>query len=154
MQAHERLAGADRVAVLDEPLDDRAAERANPDIAGRPQLVKGNRQLLFGGMGRLTEGSVVNIKNKSHSVTAEVDVPASGAEGVIVAERVREAFEASGIVSEQGPVDTTVSIGVAARLPGDAEGADIDRLLVAADRALYAAKAQGRDRVVRADTLA
>ena len=37
------------------PLDDRFAERANPDIAGRPQLVKGNRQLLFGGMGRLTE---------------------------------------------------------------------------------------------------
>jgi arylsulfatase A-like enzyme len=70
------------------PLDDRAAERANPDMAGRPQLVKGNRQLLFGGMGRLTEGSVVNIKNKSHAVTAELEVPESGAEGVIVAQGV------------------------------------------------------------------
>ena len=39
------------------PLDDRFAERANPDIAGRPQLTKGNRQLLFGGMGRLSESS-------------------------------------------------------------------------------------------------
>jgi hypothetical protein len=68
------------------PLDDRAAERANPDMAGRPQLVRGNRQLLFGGMGRLTEGSVVNIKNKSHAVTAELEVPESGAEGVIVAQ--------------------------------------------------------------------
>ena len=68
------------------PLDDRAAERANPDMAGRPQLVKGNRQLLFGGMGRLTEGSVVNIKNKSHAVTAEIEVPESGADGVIVAQ--------------------------------------------------------------------
>ncbi len=67
------------------PLDDRFAERANPDIAGRPQLVKGTRQILFGGMGRLTESSVVNTKNKSHAVTAEVVVPASGAEGVIVA---------------------------------------------------------------------
>ena len=67
------------------PLDDRFAERANPDIAGRPQLIKGTRQLLFGGMGRLTESSVVNTKNKSHSVTAEVVVPQSGAEGVIVA---------------------------------------------------------------------
>jgi arylsulfatase len=67
------------------PLDDRFAERANPDIAGRPQLVKGSRQLLFGGMGRLTEGSVVNTKNKSHALTAEVVVPPSGAEGVIVA---------------------------------------------------------------------
>jgi arylsulfatase A-like enzyme len=68
------------------PLDDRMAERANPDIAGRPQLIVGNRQLLFGGMGRLTEGSIVNIKNKSHAVTAEVIVPESGAEGVIVAQ--------------------------------------------------------------------
>jgi hypothetical protein len=55
-------------------------------MAGRPQLVKGNRQLLFGGMGRLTEGSVLNIKNKSHAVTAELDAPQSGAEGVIVAQ--------------------------------------------------------------------
>ena len=68
------------------PLDDRFAERANPDIAGRPQLIVGNRQLLFGGMGRLTEGSIINIKNKSHAVTAEVIVPESGAEGVIVAQ--------------------------------------------------------------------
>ena len=68
------------------PLDDRFAERANPDIAGRPQLTKGNRQLLFGGMGRLSEGSIINIKNKSHAVTAEVVVPRSGAEGVIVAQ--------------------------------------------------------------------
>ena len=67
------------------PLDDRFAERANPDIAGRPQLIKGNRQLLFGGMGRLTESSIINIKNKSHAVTAEVVVPPSGAEGVIIA---------------------------------------------------------------------
>ena len=68
------------------PLDDRMAERANPDLAGRPQLIRGSRQLLFGGMGRLTEGSIINIKNKSHAVTAEVLVPASGAEGVIVAQ--------------------------------------------------------------------
>jgi arylsulfatase len=68
------------------PLDDRRVERLNPDLAGRPQLVTGNSQLLFGGMGRLTEGSVINVKNKSHSVTAEVEVPAAGAEGVIVAQ--------------------------------------------------------------------
>src|SRR6266496_2880181 len=68
------------------PLDDRFAERANPDLAGRPQLIKGNRQLLFGGMGRLTESSIVNMKNKSHAVTAEVVVPQSGAEGVIIAQ--------------------------------------------------------------------
>src|SRR5262249_2912538 len=67
------------------PIDDRFAERANPDVAGRPQLVRGNRQLLFGGMGRLTEASVVQYKNKSHAVTAEIVVPEKDAEGVIVA---------------------------------------------------------------------
>jgi hypothetical protein len=37
-------------------------------------------------MGRLTENSVVNIKNKSHAVTAEIVVPQSGARGVIIAQ--------------------------------------------------------------------
>jgi arylsulfatase len=68
------------------PLDDRGAERFNPDLAGRPVLIRGDSQILFGGMGRLSENSVVSIKNKSHSVTAELDVPASGAEGVIIAQ--------------------------------------------------------------------
>jgi arylsulfatase A-like enzyme len=68
------------------PLDDQVAERMNPDTAGRPVLIKGKTQILFGGMGRLSENSVVSIKNKSHSVTAGVDVPASGAEGVIIAQ--------------------------------------------------------------------
>ena len=66
------------------PLDDRAAERLNAETAGRPMLIKGNSQILFGSMGRLSENSVVNIKNKSHSVTAEIVVPPAGAEGVIV----------------------------------------------------------------------
>jgi arylsulfatase len=68
------------------PLDDRRAERFNSDLAGRPQLVRGNRQLLFGGMKRLSENSIVVLKNKSHAVTAEVVVPADGAEGVIAAQ--------------------------------------------------------------------
>jgi arylsulfatase len=68
------------------PLDDRRIERFNPDIAGRPTLIRGNSQILFGKMGRLTESSVVNIKNKSHAITAELEVPESGANGVIVAQ--------------------------------------------------------------------
>jgi arylsulfatase len=66
------------------PLDDRRIERFNADMAGRPQLVKGNSQLLFGGMGRLSENSVLVMKNKSFSITAEVEVPSKGAEGVII----------------------------------------------------------------------
>jgi arylsulfatase A-like enzyme len=68
------------------PLDDRRVERFNADLVGRPQLIRGNRQLLFGGMGRLSENSVVALKNKSHAVTALVDVPDEGARGVIVAQ--------------------------------------------------------------------
>src|SRR5271156_1828289 len=68
------------------PLDDRGAERLNSDLAGRPVLIKGNSQILFGSMGRLSENSVLNLKNKSHSVTAEIVVPTTGAEGVIVAQ--------------------------------------------------------------------
>jgi arylsulfatase len=68
------------------PLDDRRAERFNADLAGRPQLVKGNRQLLFGGMKRLSENSVVVMKNKSYAVTADIVVPKEGAKGVIVAQ--------------------------------------------------------------------
>jgi arylsulfatase len=78
------LMEATKYSVL--PLDDRRVERFNPDLAGRPALIKGSTQLLFGGMGRLTENSVVNIKNKSHSVTAEILVPDTGAEGVIIAQ--------------------------------------------------------------------
>jgi arylsulfatase A-like enzyme len=68
------------------PLDDRRVERFNSDLAGRPVLIRGNSQLLFAGMGRLTENSVLNIKNKSHSVTAQLQVPEGGAEGVILAQ--------------------------------------------------------------------
>ena len=64
------LIEATRYNVL--PLDDRVAERINPDPAGRPVLIRGNTQILFGGMGRLSENSVVSVKNKSHSVTAEI----------------------------------------------------------------------------------
>jgi len=68
------------------PIDDRRAERMMAELAGRPQLIKGNSQVLFGGMGRLTETSVLNIKNKSYSITAEIEVPKSGANGVIIAQ--------------------------------------------------------------------
>jgi arylsulfatase len=55
-------------------------------MAGRPTLIHGDSQLFFAGMGRLSENSVVSIKNKSFSVTAELDVPESGVEGVIIAQ--------------------------------------------------------------------
>ena len=76
-------------------------------------------------------------------------LPCSLEEGVVVAERVREAFEGSGIVDETGPVDTTVSIGVA----GGPAGTELEVLLAAADTALYQAKRGGRNRVEAAEEL-
>jgi arylsulfatase A-like enzyme len=68
------------------PLDDRRIERISSELAGRPQLVRGASQLLFGGMGRLNENTVVAVKNKSHAVTAQIVVPDEGAQGVIVSQ--------------------------------------------------------------------
>jgi arylsulfatase A-like enzyme len=88
----EKLAELQRLFLIEAakynvlPLDDRRFERFNPDLAGRPTLVKGTSQLLFGRMGRLTENSVVAIKNKSHAITAEVVVPEGGASGVILSQ--------------------------------------------------------------------
>jgi diguanylate cyclase (GGDEF)-like protein len=76
-------------------------------------------------------------------------LPCSLEEAVIAAERVREAFESSGIVDETGPVDTTVSIGVA----GGPAGTELEVLLAAADTALYQAKRGGRNRVEAAEEL-
>ena len=88
----ERLAELQRLFLIEAtrynvlPLDDRRFERFNPDLAGRPQLIRGTSQLLFGGMGRLSENSILPLKNKSHAITAAIEVPEGGADGVIVAQ--------------------------------------------------------------------
>jgi arylsulfatase A-like enzyme len=68
------------------PLDDRSVERFNADIAGRPQIMTGTTQTFFSGMAHLSENSVLSMKNKSYSVTAEIEVPDSGVDGVIIAQ--------------------------------------------------------------------
>ena len=62
------------------PLDDRYNERINPELAGRPDYIAGNEQTLFPGMKRLTETSVLNIKNKSFQITA-ASCPRAGRTG-------------------------------------------------------------------------
>ncbi len=67
------LIEATRYNVL--PMDDRGAERFNADLAGRPLLVRGTAQVLAKGMGDLNENGIINVKNKSHSVTAQLVIP-------------------------------------------------------------------------------
>jgi len=69
------------------PLDDRRYERFNPAIAGRPDLPSGRTSMTFyPGMTHLMEMTVLNVKNRSHTVTAEVEIPEGGAKGVILAQ--------------------------------------------------------------------
>ena len=68
------------------PIDDRKMVKFNAEIAGRPELIRGNTQMLYSGMRGLGENLVLNVKNKSHAITAQVVVPKDGAKGVILAQ--------------------------------------------------------------------
>lgn len=76
------LIEATRYNVL--PLDDRTFDRVLPGLSGKPRLVPGNRQVLLPGMQALLEMHIVNCRNRSWSLTAQVDVPDGGARGVIL----------------------------------------------------------------------
>jgi arylsulfatase len=66
------------------PIDDRSIERFDPVIAGRPDLMNGRTKLtLYEGAKGMPENAFINTRNTSHTITAEVDVPAN-ANGVIV----------------------------------------------------------------------
>jgi arylsulfatase len=78
------LAEARKYLVL--PLDDRAVERLSPELAGRPTIAKGARQVFYPGMKRISEMSVLNVKNKSFQVTAQIRMPEGTAQGTIVAQ--------------------------------------------------------------------
>jgi len=69
------------------PLDDRVFERFNASIAGRPDLMGDRTSLtVYPGMTHMTENAFINVKNKSHTITAEVEIPEGGADGVILAQ--------------------------------------------------------------------
>jgi arylsulfatase len=68
------------------PLDDRAVERLVPEMAGRPPTITGTRQIFYPGMRRISEASVLTIKNRSFQVTAQVVIPDGGASGTLVAQ--------------------------------------------------------------------
>jgi arylsulfatase len=72
------------------PLDDRRSERAIPSMAGRPDLLAGRTsQTLYPGMTHMNENTVLDIKNRSHVVTAEITVPDAKASGAIIAQGSR-----------------------------------------------------------------
>ncbi len=72
------------------PIDDRTLERVNPALAGRPDLMAGRTSLtVYEGMHGMSENVFINIKNRSHTITAEVVIPNGGADGVILSQAGR-----------------------------------------------------------------
>ena len=69
------------------PIDDRVVERVNAKLAGRPDLMGDRSSLtLHAGMKGMSENVFINIKNRSLTITADVDSPQGGANGVILAQ--------------------------------------------------------------------
>ena len=72
------------------PLDDRLTERFVASMVGRPDLMAGRTSLtVYDGMKGMSENVFINLKNKSHTITAEVEIPKKGANGVIIAQAGR-----------------------------------------------------------------
>ena len=72
------------------PLDDRVLERLNAALVGRPDLMAGRTSLtVFEGMTGMSENVFINTKNRSHTITASVEIPEGGADGVILAQAGR-----------------------------------------------------------------
>ena len=76
---------AEKYHVL--PIDDRIIERMNPAIAGRPDVLGDRKSLtLYDGMQGMMENTFMNIKNRSSKITAELEIPASRANGAILSQ--------------------------------------------------------------------
>jgi hypothetical protein len=72
------------------PLDDRTLERLNAALVGRPDLMAGRTSLtVYEGMTGMSENVFINTKNRSHTITADVEVPQGGTNGVILAQAGR-----------------------------------------------------------------
>jgi Sulfatase len=69
------------------PMDDRVFERLDPAAVGRPDLMGGRKSLVLAeGMTGMMEGVFVNVKNRSKTITAEIEVPEGAANGTLIAQ--------------------------------------------------------------------
>ena len=67
------------------PIDDRVIARMNPALAGRPDILGDRTSLvLYDGMDGMLENTFMNVKNRSKKITAELEIPEGGANGVIL----------------------------------------------------------------------
>lgn len=72
------------------PIDDRVIERTNPALAGRPDLIGDRTSLtLYEGMDGILENTFINVKNRSVTITAEIEIPKGGASGALIVQGSR-----------------------------------------------------------------
>jgi arylsulfatase A-like enzyme len=110
------------------PLDDRRAERFNPKLAGRPDLMFGRTKLtVHEGMVAIMENAFINTKNSSHTITAEVEIPKEGAKGVIICQGGR--FAGWSLYMKEGKVNFAYN------------WLDVERTTLSAKEAIPAGKA-------------
>jgi arylsulfatase A-like enzyme len=82
------LAEARKYNVL--PIDDRVFERMIGEQVGRPDLMGDRKSITVAeGMSGMMESTFINVKNKSKTITAEIEVPEQGAHGIILAQAGR-----------------------------------------------------------------
>ena len=79
------MAEAEKYHVL--PIDDRVIVRMNAEVAGRPDIMAGRTSLtLYEGMEGMMENTFINIKNKSFTITADINISKKATQGVILAQ--------------------------------------------------------------------
>jgi arylsulfatase len=79
------LKEAGKYGVL--PMDDRVFERLDGAAVGRPDLMRGRTSItLSEGMIGMMESVFPNVKNRSKTITAEIDVPKDGGNGTVIAQ--------------------------------------------------------------------
>ncbi|MEL6117615.1 arylsulfatase [Photobacterium sp. SP02] len=82
------MSEAEKYHVL--PIDDRTIERTNPALAGRPDLIGDRKSLtLYEGMNGMLENTFINVKNRSKTITAEIEIPEGGASGALLVQGSR-----------------------------------------------------------------
>ena len=74
------MSEAAKYSVL--PIDDRVIERLIPAVAGRPDLMGDRKSLtLYEGMQGMLENVFINVKNRSVTITADVEIQRRGQRG-------------------------------------------------------------------------
>jgi arylsulfatase A-like enzyme len=69
------------------PMDDRVFERLDASAVGRPDLMGGRTSLtLAEGMTGMLEGVFINVKNRSKTITADIEIPSGRANGTLLAQ--------------------------------------------------------------------